>query len=84
MNELQQALQRSVVRVVFQKKDGTIREMYCTTSREFIPVEMLPSGEYSAKLSNLVQRVYDVEVDGWRSFRNDSVIMWEETAAEAA
>lgn len=84
MNELQQALQNGIVHVVFEKKDGSIREMLCTTVLEIIPESKHPKGESTVKLSDTVRRVYDLEADGWRSFRVDSVIEWHSVYEEAA
>jgi hypothetical protein len=57
---------------VFTKSDGTERELLCTLKEEFI-------GEYEKKTERVkkenpdVMSVWDLENNGWRSFRLDSV-----------
>lgn len=68
----------SVLRVSFEKKDRSIRNMICTQDMEFIPMDSRPkpvaNGEVKKELSDDVARVYDFEAQGWRSFSYDSVI----------
>jgi hypothetical protein len=58
--------------VVFTKSDGTERELLCTLKEEFI-------GAYEKKTERVkkenpdVMSVWDLENNGWRSFRIDSV-----------
>ena len=58
--------------VTFTKKDGSERLMWCTLSESKIPSEFAPKGSEKAK-SDEVLPVFDVESDGWRSFRWDSI-----------
>jgi hypothetical protein len=80
--ELKEILQNSVVTVVFTKVDGTERIMNCTLVSDYIPeyiktdvaekqqllTESLPKVENPNTIS-----VWDVENNGWRSFRLDSI-----------
>lgn len=76
--ELKEVLQNSVVTVVFTKVDGTERTMNCTLLPEYIPqvvaekqqllTESLPKAENPNTIA-----VWDVESNGWRSFRLDSI-----------
>lgn len=60
------------VNVVFTKKDGTERNMLCTLLN--IPTEHQPKHENPAtEFSKEVVRVFDIENQGWRSFRLDSI-----------
>ena len=64
--QLRQQLQNGIVTVVFEKVDGTLREMKCTLQDSFIPEPQLltedtPIGEAMA--------VWSVDDNGWRSFR---------------
>ena len=64
--------------VDFIKADGTFRTMKCTLNEEVISEyadwdEVKPKGNGTNSASDTVQRVFDVEVGGWRSFRFDSV-----------
>jgi len=77
--ELKEVLSNSVATVVFTKVDGTERELKCTLLPEYIPqkpvvegqqllTEGLPKAENPSTLA-----VWDMEKNGWRSFRTDSV-----------
>lgn len=76
--ELKEVLQNSVVTVVFTKVDGTERTMNCTLLPEYIKAtvgekqqlltESLPKPENPNTIA-----VWDVENNGWRSFRLDSI-----------
>lgn len=59
--------------VTFVKKDGTDRTMICTTKSSSIPEDKQPNEESTLKENTDILRVYDLENDGWRSFRVDSV-----------
>ena len=68
-------LSDSKMKVVFIKKDGTIRVMICTTDMNSIPLEKHPTGKGLQHESNQnIKKVYDLEKNAWRSFRIDSVI----------
>lgn len=73
--ELKQQLQNGIVTVVFTKADGTTRTMKCTLLPEYLPPAQ-PS-ENAQLLTEDVERptisVWDVENNGWRSFRFDSI-----------
>ena len=62
-------LEQSPVEVVFTKKDGTERTMKCTLMEKFLP-ETVGSDR---PRNDETLAVYDLEKDGWRSFRWDSV-----------
>lgn len=66
------ALSNRVVRVVFEKKDGTEREMFCTTSVSLVPADKAPK-ETGRAVSKEAQRVFDLDLGEWRSFRWDSL-----------
>ena len=70
---LSQLLADGVVAVKFTKKDGTDRTLMCTLSQKVIPDEYAPKGEDTRKKSSDALAVFDVENEGWRSFRWDSV-----------
>jgi hypothetical protein len=74
--EYQEALFGGVFNVTFTKADGTTRQMLCTLREEFLP-EVNPDNASSRKENDDVVNVWDVEKDGWRSFRIDSVISFE-------
>jgi hypothetical protein len=77
--ELKEVLSNTVATVVFTKIDGTERELKCTLLPEYLPqkpvvegqqllTEGLPKAENPSTLA-----VWDMEKNGWRSFRTDSV-----------
>ena len=70
---LKALLSTGIVEVNFTKKDGTERIMSCTTMSDRIPEEKHPIGESVKKENTDILRVYDIDVEGWRSFRVDSV-----------
>jgi hypothetical protein len=63
--------EREVI-IFFKKKDGTERKMLCTLSENEIPAEKLPKNVQRAS-NDEVCPVFDVENQGWRSFRWDSL-----------
>ena len=63
--------------VVFTKKDGSERELFCTLDESRIPAAKLPKaqeeGTTARNISDESMRVFDTEKQEWRSFRWDSV-----------
>ena len=65
-------LREQEITVKFVKKDGSEREMLCTLSESKIPAEKAPKG-VERTVSGDVVPVFDIENQGWRSFRWDSI-----------
>jgi len=65
-------LKSEIVELTFTKKDGTERIMTCTLAEQEIPEENLPKGT-NRKKSDETVAVFDLENNGWRSFRWDSL-----------
>jgi len=68
-------LNEGLVKLKFTKADGSIRNMLATRYMPLIPTENHPktgSGDTQENQSTI--RCYDVENDGWRSFKLDSLI----------
>jgi hypothetical protein len=61
--------------VTFTKKDGTERAMQCTLAESRIPSDKIPKsdGTVAGQGSDAAARVFDTEINEWRSFRWDSV-----------
>ena len=63
--------------VVFTKKDGTERELFCTLDESRIPSAKLPQAQETSTITRVFSdesaRVFDTEKKEWRSFRWDSV-----------
>jgi hypothetical protein len=72
---LKSVLRDGVTIVKFQKNDGTERVMKCTLKRDLVPQEPIVEGAIKKTKTHSpdVLPVYDVEVNGWRSFRWDSI-----------
>ena len=69
-------LNEGVVEVKFVKKDGTNRNMLCTTNSTLIPERAFKSEENSKEVKSKnpdVAVIWDLQKDAWRSFRYDSV-----------
>lgn len=61
-----------LVTVTFTKVDGTERVMNCTRNMSTIPVEFHPKNEDSVQSADNI-RVFDLDVQGWRSFNFSTV-----------
>ena len=76
-NELLSMLRSSIagIRVNFEKKDGSKRQMLCTLSGGLIPVDKQPktSSETSTSTIGSALPVFDINKGEWRSFRWDSI-----------
>jgi len=77
--ELYELLHEGVVKVRFTKVNGELRLMKCTLDPAVLPPHEtntdLPIDFPKPINENLdVLRVWDVEAEGWRSFRLDSII----------
>ena len=68
-------LEQSIVEVTFTKKDGTERVMNCTLLEDYLPVvqKELNEGSFTTVKTQDALAVFDVDADGWRSFRWDSI-----------
>lgn len=88
---LKELLHRAVVNVKFIKKDGTERSMQCTLKADLLPTQtdleesvqkkifFCTAVQKKTKTPNpAVLAVYDIEKQGWRSFRWDSIIGFSE------
>jgi hypothetical protein len=71
--ELKENLRKCVAKVVFNKTDGTEREMTCTLMEEFIPEKVVSLPHVPRRDNDNVLAVWDIDNRGWRSFRLDSI-----------
>lgn len=71
-NWLLSVLREGEVTVKFTKKDGSERSLLCTLNENKIPTEKLPKGAVKQQNDEVVP-VFDIENQGWRSFRWDSI-----------
>jgi hypothetical protein len=78
IEQLKQALLEGAVNVTFTKADGTTRHMLATL--ESSKLNVIPVGSTNTnKINNdpALIRVYDLEAEGWRSFRAERIQNWQ-------
>ena len=74
-NLLKENLSKCFAKITFNKTDGSLREMTCTLMSEYMPtLEPLDeSPKIPRKENDNVLAVWDIDSQGWRSFRLDSI-----------
>lgn len=75
-NILKEHLTKCVAKITFNKTDGSLREMMCTLMSDYLPAAqpLDESPKIPRKESDEVLAVWDIDNQGWRSFRLDSII----------
>lgn len=68
--QLNKSLQKGVVKVCFKKANGEYREMDATLAAYLLPETHQDSNHPEGE----TVIVYDLDAEGWRSFRKDRVI----------
>ena len=66
--------------VEFTKVDGDVRRMICTLNPTMIPQPIVTDSDEPKRIKSKnddVCIVYDIENEGWRSFRYDSIMVVE-------
>ena len=71
---LKSELFKNIVNVTFIKKDGTQRKLRCTLRPDLLPPQTDLEEAVSKTPSATSLAVWDLDNDGWRSFRYDSII----------
>lgn len=72
IQHMKETLQRKICKIIFTKTNGEERVMHCTLNESMIPQSQNEDTPKRAKKINPdVQAVYDVQAQGWRSFRWD-------------
>jgi hypothetical protein len=61
------------IKITFTKKDGTERVMRCTLDPAKLPVQESTETNANRKVSTKTMAVFDLDVQGWRSFTKKSV-----------
>lgn len=74
MDELRTALKSNIVEITFTKVNGEQRVMKSTLLEEYLP-KVNEKSSLSRTNANITA-VWSVEDNGWRAFKNDSVISW--------
>ena len=69
---LKEELKDGIYTIVFEKVDGTIREMRATLDPQYLP-QMLTEETGLSKQNDQVLAVWSVDDNGWRSMRIDGI-----------
>jgi len=72
-NEIQDLARNNIISVTFTKKDGETRTMKCSLKDEYIIGVKEKTSTSVRKLNDDVLPVWDLDNNGWRSFRIESV-----------
>ena len=76
---LVQWLQTAVLTVSFDKVNGDRRDMTCTLDRRYLPSDQ-QADAVVAKPTKASLAVWDLNANGWRSFRLDRIINIQEVS----
>ena len=73
-DDILNSLHETICKLVFTKANGETRVMHCTLSEKFLPAQVdLEEAIQKKKPNPDALAVWDVEANGWRSFRWDSL-----------
>lgn len=67
-------LQNGTGTIVFTKADGSERTMKCTLKSDLLPIFEIKEGAKIKVENPEVLSVWDLENEGWRSFRIENII----------
>ncbi len=76
-DELLEKLKNNIMNINFEKRDGSTRKMKATLREDIIPKATKADPLSQTKIRNIspdVQPVWDMDNEGWRSFRWDRLI----------
>ena len=74
IDEMKNSLHKGICKVVFTKKNGDERIMHCTLQEDLLPQQVEIEEAIQKKKPNPdVLAVWDVDAQGWRSFRWDTI-----------
>ena len=74
-------LRNQVCEVVFEKADGSERKMICTLKEDLLPESTTKTKTERKEPTNAVP-VWDIQSEGWRSFRVDRLMEFREYNGE--
>jgi hypothetical protein len=72
-DRLKTVMREQEIKITFTKKDGTERVMRCTLDPAKLPVQESTETKTERKVSTETMAVFDLDVQGWRSFTKKSV-----------
>ena len=64
---------KGYLRVTFVKADGSLRKLRGTMNLELMPKEWRDR-KYNHKQQDNTTAIFDLDIEEWRSFRNDSIV----------
>jgi len=64
---------KGYLRVTFVKADGSLRKLRGTMNLELMPKEWRDR-KYNHKQQHNTTAIFDLDIEEWRSFRNDSIV----------
>ena len=73
-NQIVERLRNGVCTVTFTKVDGSQRVMTCTLQSKYLPEEYKNKAPVLTETVGNAISVWDINANGWRSFRVDNVI----------
>lgn len=73
-NQIVERLRNGVCTVTFTKVDGSQRVMTCTLQSKYLPEEYQNKAPVLTETVGNSVSVWDINANGWRSFRVDNVI----------
>lgn len=68
------ALREGKVHLQFKKVNGDLRNMVATLHTDYIPESDIPAEGKERVTNEEIVVLYDLEVNGWRSFRTENLI----------
>lgn len=71
--KLKEDLKNGIYTIVFEKVDGSIREMRATLDPAYLPPQLLNEETGLAKQNDQVLSVWSVDDNGWRSMRVEGI-----------
>ena len=69
-----EALRKGIVDLQFKKVNGDLRNMEATLNEDLIPASDIPEEGKERKTNEEIVVIYDLGVNGWRSFRTENLI----------
>jgi WYL_2, Sm-like SH3 beta-barrel fold len=75
-DEILKKLTTEVCEIVFEKKDGSHREMICTLMPDLLPYVSKENMNESVRQNDFIP-VYDLEEQAWRSFKPSKLISFK-------
>lgn len=70
-------LRTDTMEIIFTKKDGSLRTMFCTLNEAYLPET---NSTHEPKPYTGLITVWDLENEGWRSFNYEAIqeVEWDE------